>query len=49
MRKRFMKDEHFKKLLTSVHQMGDHLKGRKVKGVRITHRAKPVNAKKSHS
>jgi DNA-binding transcriptional regulator YiaG len=45
MPKRFMKDEHFKELLTSVHQMGDYMKGKKVQGVRVTFRSKPLTSK----
>jgi len=45
MSKRYMKDEHFQELLTSVHQMGDYLKGRKVSGIRITQRAKPLSSR----
>src|SRR5690348_9915803 len=45
MPKRYMKDEHFQELLTSVNQMGDYLKGKKVQGIRVTHRAKPLSSK----
>ena len=45
MPKRYMKDEHFQELLTSVHQMGDYLKGRKVQGVRVSYRFKPLTSK----
>jgi putative transcriptional regulator len=45
MSKRYMKDEHFKELLTSVHQMGNYLKGKKVQGIRVTHRDKPLSSK----
>jgi putative transcriptional regulator len=45
MPKRYMKDEHFHELLTSVHQMGEHLKGRKVQGVRVSFRSKPLTPK----
>ena len=44
MAKGIMKDEHFQELLTSVHQMGDYLKGKKVPGVKITYRPKPATA-----
>jgi|SRR5665213_649691 len=47
MTKRSMKDEHFQELLTSVHQMGDHLRGKKVRGVKITYKTKSANAKNS--
>jgi putative transcriptional regulator len=40
-----MKDEHFQELLTSVRQMGDFLKGKKVAGVKISRRPKPATAK----
>ena len=40
-----MKDEHFQELLSSVHQMGDYLKGRKVQGVKVTYRTKPLSSK----
>jgi len=43
--KRQMKDEHFQELLTSVKQMGDYLRGKKVHGVKITYRARPTNPK----
>lgn len=45
MAKRYMKDEHFQELLTSVKQMGDYLKGKKIPGVKITLVPKPLTAK----
>lgn len=36
-----MREKHFKELLTSVRQMGDHLKGKKVQGVLVSFRPKP--------
>jgi putative transcriptional regulator len=45
MSKQYMKDEHFQELLTSVHQMGDYLKGKNVQGVRVSHKAKPLTSK----
>jgi len=45
MAKRFMKEEHFQELLTSVKQMGDYLKGKKVPGVKVSLHPKPATAK----
>ena len=45
MTKRTMKNEHFQELLSSVKQMGDYLKGKKVPGLKVTLRAKPATAK----
>jgi putative transcriptional regulator len=42
--KRHMKDEHFQELLQSIHQMGEHLKGKKVPGVTSTFRPKSASA-----
>lgn len=44
MAKRQMKDEHFEELLASVQQMGRHLKGKKVAGVRTTRVSKPASS-----
>ncbi len=45
MTKPYMKDEHFRELLTSVKQMGDYLKGKKVPGVKVALHPKPATAK----
>ena len=45
MAKRYMKDEHFQELLTSVQLMGDYLKGKKVQGVRVNYKAKPLTSR----
>jgi hypothetical protein len=45
MGKRYMKKEHFKELLAGVGQMGDYLRGKRVPGVRVTCRPKPVTAR----
>jgi DNA-binding transcriptional regulator YiaG len=45
MSKRYMKDEHFQELLTSVHQMGDYLKGKKVQGIQVSRKSKPLTSK----
>lgn len=45
MTKGYMKDEHFQELLTSVHQMGDYLKGQKVPGTRVSFKSKPLTSK----
>jgi putative transcriptional regulator len=44
MAKRYMKDEHFQELLASVKQMGDHLRGKRVPGVKVTLHPKPPSA-----
>lgn len=44
MAKRYMKEEHFQELLTSVRQMVDHINGKKVPGIKITYRLKPPSA-----
>jgi putative transcriptional regulator len=43
--KKYMADKDFEQLLESVRQMGDHLKGKKVQGVRVTYRTKPITSK----
>lgn len=45
MAKRYMEEEHFEELLTSVKQMGEYLRGKKVPGAKVTYRGKPVTAK----
>ncbi len=40
-----MKDENFQELLTSVRQMGDYIKGKKVPGMRVSYRLKPKSPK----
>lgn len=41
-----MDKNNFNKLLTSVRQMGDYLKGKKVRGVRVSFRTKPIKPTK---
>jgi putative transcriptional regulator len=40
-----MKKKDFNDFLTSVHQMGEIMKGKKLAGMKVTYRAKPATAK----
>lgn len=39
-----MKKKDFNDFLTSVHQMGEIMKGKKLAGMKVTYRAKPATA-----
>lgn len=43
MKKKMMKEAHFEELLKSVDQMGAHMRGEKVPGIKVHARSKPVS------